>query len=388
MKRLLAVALFVFAFAAGLQAQVVDTTVCAVMKSPKSFDGKMVRIKGIVIAGFDEFAIKDTSPCGYQVDAIWLSYPQGTKAKSGPLAVVEMQPAHNYSGTYTAPTRAAVTLDKNNKDFKNFDNLLSQAHNKGGGMCLGCARYQVAATMTGRLDGVASAAIQRDKGGKVTGFGGFGNMNAYPARLVLESVTDVTPKEEDYTKSDTAAKGDSAPFGGPGSGELYDPVGQAQKTIAPLAGTPAGDQVTKDVAVYPKSGEKNGVNLIYGVTSETGPNYDQANAKDSPDGVMYNCLVNLNRLEGDAQVRAIVHLGQHVYDLKNPVAGDEETPLYIFEYNAWMMTVATSMGSGQKFLTLPGGYISWNSTWPAADREKEIPDALNSYLANEAALSR
>ncbi len=53
MKRLLAVALFVFACAAGLQAQVVDTTVCAVMKSPKSFDGKMVRIKGIVIAGFD-----------------------------------------------------------------------------------------------------------------------------------------------------------------------------------------------------------------------------------------------------------------------------------------------------------------------------------------------
>ena len=48
-----------------------------------------------------------------------------------------------------------------------------------------------------------------------------------------------------------------------------------------------------------------------------------------------------NRLEGDAQARAIVHLGQHVYDLKNPVPG-EETPPYIFEYNAWMMTVSAS----------------------------------------------
>ena len=356
------------------------------MKNPKSFDGKIVRIKGIVIAGLDEFAIKDTSPCGFQVDAIWLSYPQGTKAKSGPLAVVEMQPAHNYSGTYTAPTRTPVTLDKNNKDFKTFDGLLSQVHNKGAGMCLGCARYQVTATLTGRLDGVADATIQRDKAGKVTGFGGFGNMNAYPARLVLESVSDVTPKEEDYTKSDAATKGDATTF--TGNAGLDDPIGSAQKSAAPLKGSPAGEEVTKDVAVYGKPGEKNGVNLIYGVTSETGPSYDQAATKDSPDGVMYNCLLNLNRLEGESQIRTLVHLGQHVYDLKNPVAGDVGTPLYIYEYNSWMMTVAVSMGNGQKYLTLPGGYLAWNSTWTAAERDGNITDGLNGYLANEAALSR
>jgi hypothetical protein len=386
MKRVLAVALFVFACAAGLQAQAVDATVCAVLKNPKSFDGKIVRIKGIVIAGFDEFAIKDTSPCGFQVDAIWLSYPQGTKAKSGPLAVVEMQPAHNYSGSFTAPTRTAVTLDKGSKDFKNFDNLMSQAHNKGAGMCLGCARYQVTATLTGRLDGVADASIQRDKSGKVTGFGGFGNMNAYPARLVLQSVSDVTPKEEDYSKSDNATKGETATFAG--TGDLYDPIDAAKKSAAALAGSPAGDQSTKDVAVFPKPGEKNGVSLIYGVTSETGPSYDGPGVKDSPDGILYNCLMNLNRLEGDGQVRAIVHVGQHVYDLKNPPTGDETAPLFVDEYNAWMMTVATSMGTGQKFLTLPGGYLVWSTAWTAADRNGSITDALNGYLTNEAALSR
>jgi len=385
MKRLLAVALFVFACAAGLQAQAVDTTVCAVMKNPKSFDGKIVRIKGIVIAGFDEFAIKDSAPCGYQVDAIWLSYPQGTKAKSGPLAVVEVQPAHNYSGPYTAPTRTAVTLDKGNKDFKTFDNLLSQPHNKGAGMCLGCARYQVSATLVGRLDGVADASIQRDKTGKVTGFGGFGNMNAYPARLVLQSVSDITPKEVDYTKSDTATKGDAPPFAG--NGELIDPIDAARKSAAALGSSQAGQQLTKDVAEFPKQGEKNGVNLIYGVTSETGPNSDQHGSKDSPDGVLYNCLINQNRLEGDAQTRAIVHLGQHVYDLKNPVPG-EETPPYIFEYNAWMMTVSASFGNGQKFLTAPGGYLVWSVAWPTADRDTNVTDGLNTYLANEAALSR
>jgi len=36
----------------------------------------------------------------------------------------------------------------------------------------------------GRLDTVADASIKRDASGKIVGFGGFGNMNAYPARLV------------------------------------------------------------------------------------------------------------------------------------------------------------------------------------------------------------
>jgi hypothetical protein len=387
MKRVLAVAVLAFACVAGLQAQAVDATVCAVLKNPKSFDGKTVRIKGIVFAGLDVFAIKDSSPCGFQVDAIWLSYPQGTKAKSGPLAVVEVQPAHNYSGTFTAPTRAAATLDKSNKDFKNFDNLMSQGHSKGAGMCLGCARYEVTATLTGRLDGVADASIQWDKAGKVTGFGGFGNMNAYPARLVLESVSDVTPKEIDYSKSDAASKNEPAmPFG---AGDIFDPYDAAKKSAAALAGSPAGDAITKDLAVFPKSGEKGDVFVINGVTSETGPSYDGPGTKDSPDGVLYNCLMNQNRLDGQAQVRAIVHLGQHVYDLKTPTAaGQDATPLFVDEYNAWMMTVASSMGGGQKSLTMPGGYLVWSATWPAAEREGTITDALNGYLTNDAALSR
>jgi len=36
-------------------------------------------------------------------------------------------------------TRTPVTLDKS-KDFKQFDSLLSQPHQKGLDMCLGCAR--------------------------------------------------------------------------------------------------------------------------------------------------------------------------------------------------------------------------------------------------------
>ena len=70
MKRFFVLIGLILAFGCGLHAQAaapVDVNVCDVVKNPASFDGKMVRIKGTVVAGFDEFVIKDaTDPnCGY-----------------------------------------------------------------------------------------------------------------------------------------------------------------------------------------------------------------------------------------------------------------------------------------------------------------------------------
>ena len=385
MKRVLVLVLFVCTCACGVFAQAVDTTVCAVLKSPASFNGKIVKIKGTVVAGFDQFIVKDSSPCGLQVDGIWLSYPQGTKGKAGAVALLQVQPAHNFAGTYTAPTRAAVTLDKS-KDFKTFDSLLSQVHNKGAGMCLGCTRYTVTATLVGRLDGVADATLQHDKAGKIVGFGGFGNANSYPARLVLQSVADITPKEVDYSKSDEVTKGTTPTS--TSNGGLYDPVAEAQKSVAGLTGSPAGVQAEKDVAVFGKPSDHNGAAILYGATNEAAAKDEAQGAKDSPDGILYNVTFNLNRLEGEAQLRAIVHMGQHISDLRAPMPGNEDAPLFVLEYNAWSMTAAAAVGSGQKFLTMPGGVLLWNSAWPVADRTTVMDDALKTYLANEAALSR
>jgi hypothetical protein len=74
--------------------------------------------------------------------------------------------------------------------------------------------------------------------------------------------------------------------------------------------------------------------------------------------------------------------------LRAPIAGNEDAPLFVLEYNAWSMTAAAAASNGQKFLTLPGGYLLWNSAWPVADRPTVMDDALKTYLANEAALSR
>ena len=392
MKRVFVMLGLILAFGCGLHAQAaapVDVKVCDVVKNPASFDGKMVRIKGTVVAGFDEFAIKDTTDpqCGFQVNAIWLSYPQGSKAKSGPVAMVTVQPAHNFAGTYQAPARTTVALEKS-KEFKQFDSLLAQTNDKVGGMCLGCARYEVTATLVGRLDTVADATLKRDAAGKIVGLGGFGNMNAYPARLVLQSVSDVTPKEIDYSKVQAITKGEPMPGPAPGSSNSAgeDPLEIAQKIVARVQAGALHDQAERALGVFPKSREQNGVNIVNGATNEVAS--EEAGAKDSPDGILFNCLVNRERLQTELMAVALFHLGQHVADLRSPKPGNEAAPLFVQENDAWVMTSLAAVYDGQKFLTLPGGYLFWNSSWATADRNLNMDSALKDYLANEALLSK
>jgi hypothetical protein len=388
----------------------VDTTVCDVVKKPQTLNGQIVRIKGTVIAGFDEFVITDsTDPnCGFPVNAIWLAYPPGTKGKAGPATMVVVQPAKNFTGTLTPPSRAAVTLDKG-KDFKQFDSLLAQKHEKGADMCLGCTRYTVTATLVGRLDSVADATLKRDSSGKIVGFGGFGNMNAYPARLVLESVSDVTPKEIDYSKNDDETKGGASgagyvdnPYGGGagygggsmtgggGSGiDLNGAIAAAQKAANLLAAGPPKDAAIRAAAVYGKGGDHStGVFTANGPSNEASPADEQLGTKDSPDGVLFICTFNSDRLPGDSLTRAVMHMGEHVSELRNPDPGNESAPPYVLESDAWVVTAVSAALSGQKFLSLPGGYVIWDSSWSVADRTDKMESVLKDFLVNEAALSR
>jgi len=381
-------------------AQVVDTTVCDVVKKPAPFDGKMVRIKGTVVAGLDEFVIKDAADpnCGFQVNAIWLAYPQGAKGKAGPAAMVQVQPARNFSGQYAPPARTPVALDKS-KDFKQFDSLLAQTHQKGSDVCLGCVRYEVTATLVGRLDAVADATLKRDASGKILGFGGFGNMNAYPARLVLQSVSDVTPKEIDYSKIDDATKGNpvqelslpgSTPLPlapGPPVNDPYGTLETVQKIIQTMPDSPAKDQALKAAAAYAKERDHNGVTIGFGTTNEAAAR-DAAGTKDSPDGILFNCTFNSDKLPGPALGLALAHIGEHVVDLRNPTPQNLGAPPILLESDGWVVAVVTAIGGGVRFVTMPGGYELWDGNWPMASRNDQMAAGLKDFLNNEAMLNQ
>jgi hypothetical protein len=394
MKHLLALA-FAGIFSCGLHAQIVDTTVCGILDNPQSFNGKIVRVKGTVSAGFDTFMIKGDG-CDHKVSGIWLSYPEGTKAKSGPAAMVQIQAASNFTGDAPVVQQTPVTLDKKDKEFKQFDSLLSTP-NKGNGMCLGCIRYEVSATLVGRLDGIESASLERDKAGKITGIGGFGNLNAYSARLVLQSVSDVTPKEIDYSKVIEASKGESNPsagpipslVGGPGGIDTSDPFAAAYKAAASFgAGNSLGDRLERAAAAYGKPKENSGVAVSFGTMNEAAAKYDTKGTANSPDGLLFNCFFNKNRLSGDALARAVVHIGEHIADARNPEAGFESAGLYEFEYKGWVETVIDGISAGQKTLSAPGGYVLWNLAVPTADRDSSLNAALLEFLSKGELLTR
>ncbi len=381
MKRIFFPALCVLAFGCGLHAQAVDATVCDVIKNPKSFDGKIVRIKATAAAGFDQFVIKD-GDCGAQVNSIWLDYPAGTRGKAGPAAVLQLAPAHNFAGKYTAPTRADVTLDKS-KDFKQFDGWLAQQHNPPAGICPGCGRYEVTATFVGRLDGVADASLKRDASGKLIGFGGFGNMNAYPARLVLQSVSSPEKKEVDFSDSDKTMQNAQPEQYAGDSG--HDPIAAVQKTTAAGGDDPGSAAAKKDALAYGKPGEQNGVNVNFSAANEASS--EAVGTLDSPDGVIYNCTFNMDRLHGNALSVALVHMGQHINDLRS-MTSDEYAPAYGLEYNAWVVTLSTAVNAGYRYVTLPGGAVFFAISWPAADRTSKMDAALTSFLSKEALMTK
>jgi hypothetical protein len=382
MKRVLLPALLMSACVCAARAQAVVTTVCAILKDPASFNGKMVTVTGTATAGFDTFLLKD-GDCGVSVNALWLDYPPGSKAKAGPQAVLTLEPAHNFAGTYAAATRTPVTLTKD-KDFKQFDSMLAQAHAKDPGLCLGCTRYAVTATVTGRLDGVADAKVKRDASGKIVELGGFGNMNAYPARLVIASVSGVQGKEVDYSKADAEVKGDPIQY--PNMVDTNNPLGAAQRFASLMTADEGAKALQKDVEVYGKKGEDNGVVIGFGASNEAA---DAAQgSKDSPDGVNYVCVFNnLEHQLVGIQVLSLYHIGQHINDLRATTAGEVAT-VYTLENNAWVITVAGAARIGDRYLTLPGGELFLSPSWPAEQREEKMENALSDFLSKDMALGQ
>ena len=385
MTRFLVTAFFC-AISCCLHAQVVDTTVCDILKSPQSFNGKIVRIKGTVVAGFDQFVVKGIGCPLAENNNIWLSYPEDTKGKAGPAIMVQIQPARNFAGEVPAVQRSPVMLDKNSEDFRQFDSLLATPYKKGG-MCLGCNKFEVTSTLVGRLDGVENAKLVRDSAGKFIGLGGFGHLNAYRARLVLQSVSNVTSKEIDYSQALAITKNDVPPV------TYVTEVANISTIVRNTARSYDYDrraQLERAVDVYGKPEDDHGVKVRSGPANEVVEKNETKTKqfKYSSDGLIFICTFNLNRVFGLDRIRATVFAGENVADVRNPLPGGAGASLFDMEMNAWKVTILDVVANQQKTLTLPGGTVVWNSKWPAASINKNVDDALYSFLANEALLTK
>jgi hypothetical protein len=344
-----------------LSAQVVDATVCDILANPQSFDGKIVRIKGVVIAGFEEFAIQGLG-CNQMVNAIWLAYPEGTKGKAGPAAFLRLQLGKNHPASAANINRAPVRLDKN-KDFKDFDNLLSTPA-KVNGACLGCVKFTVSATLIGRLDGAKEAGLLRDSGRKVIGLGGFGHLNRYNARLVLQSVSEISSQEIDYAKG-----------GAPASDDVL-----TGRSFTPSA--PAADQVKRGAEAFGGPGEDNGVNLDFGGSNEVPKDDNLKSNANSPDGLLFDVTFDGERLKGPAMEIALSHVGTHIADIRTPSIDISNLMPFGAEFRAWQTSILNAIVSKVKVLTLPGGYTIYNQSWPNSDLGKNANSGISGFLAN------
>ena len=381
MRRLSILLFFYLALTAPVRAQIADASICDVLVNPQAFDGKVIRVKGTVTAGFDEFVAKDAT-CNQPVNAIWLAYPEGTKGKAGPVAVLQLQLSKNNPAPVASPERSSVKLDKN-KDFKQFDSQLSTPY-KAGGVCLGCTRYAVTATLVGRLDGVKQAGIVRDSSGRPIGVNGFGNLNLYRARLVVQSVSDISSSEIDYSAVRLAAKGET-----PHESAGGDPVAAAHQAARAFnPGSQAAKQVERAAAAYGEPGEDNGVEVGFGISNEVSKGDGLKGSNDSPDGLLFNCTFDADRLKGEALSWAIAHVGTHIADLRDPHLNVAEANAYELESRAWQTTVLSAVATQQKTLAAPGGYLMWNSAWPTADRSKMVDEGIAAFLKDWAVLKQ
>jgi hypothetical protein len=235
----------------------------------------------------------------------------------------------------------------------------------------------------GRLDGVA-ARLKRDKAGKILAISGFGNLNAYSARLVLQSVSEVSSQEIDYSKTAAITKSEVL-ADVPGT----DAAANAHKVAAAFGpGNPLGDRIEQAAAAFGKQGDNNGVVLSFGAQNQALAKADAKGDFDSPDGILYNCKMNMDRLKGAALSISIAYAGTLINDLREPQKADGRATPYELEYYAWQSAVVGAIGNRLNTMTAPGGYLLWNASWPVDDRSKSVEDGLKSFLAGEELLSR
>jgi hypothetical protein len=145
-----------------------NTTVCDIASHQERFDGKIVRVRAQINSGIEVFGLSD--PDRKCKNIFWLTYPDLAHTSQPQVG--------------SAIKHIPVELRKD-QQFVLFEKYLDaeiyprflETH------CIHCMRYEVTATLTGRVD--VATKEQR----------GFGHLNGWKIQLVLQTVADIKAKD-------------------------------------------------------------------------------------------------------------------------------------------------------------------------------------------------
>jgi hypothetical protein len=145
----------------------IPTTVCELVKSPASFNGKIITLREPIQIAFENFGLAASDCIEKKIDYLWLEYGRGPKR----------QPTTWCCGDMVPRDRLALMQ---NAEFHRFHHYITTV--KKAKACYDCYLYRVTATLTGKFDAVEPRA------GTLCGFG---HLGAACGRLVIAAVSDV-----------------------------------------------------------------------------------------------------------------------------------------------------------------------------------------------------
>jgi hypothetical protein len=147
--------------------QPIETTVCDVVRSPASFNGKIITLRGTIQIAFETFGLSASDCTNKKIDYLWLEYGRGPKRQPTTWCCGDMVP------------RDTLVLVQNT-DFHRFHRYITAMKKAEG--CYDCYLYHVTATLTGRFDAVEP---------QPRASCGFGHFGMACGRLVIGAVSDV-----------------------------------------------------------------------------------------------------------------------------------------------------------------------------------------------------
>ena len=175
----------------------VETTVCKVLGDPSAYNNRLVKVRGWVSEGSEYSLLVDES-C--DTDPMWLAFADAS-------ALPQLEASVNGTGTaggrdskgrQIPPIPVHLVRDANYMQLMHYLAISAKGKACAGGPPLAfppnCITYCVAATFTGRVDGVSNqvheAQRKRSSADRIDGKG-FGHMGMFDAQIVVQSVENV-----------------------------------------------------------------------------------------------------------------------------------------------------------------------------------------------------